>query len=143
MGRGMGGGMGMGRGMGAGGAIPLTDPTLPIAGQAGQVGGVPLPPAMTGEPEIELLKAQAQAMEEQLKVVNAQISQAEQQATIPGLVAVVDEGKCTACGICREVCPARAIIVDQGARIDPAKCDGCGRCVADCPQDAISLHKAV
>jgi len=60
MGQGMGGGRGMGRGMGMGG----------VASSA---------PGMTGEPGLDSLKAQAQALEEQLKAINAQISATEQK----------------------------------------------------------------
>ena len=57
MGRGMGGGRGMGRGMGMGSGAPS--------------------PGLTGKQDLEALKAQAQALEKQLKAINTQISEAE------------------------------------------------------------------
>ena len=68
MGGGRGGGRGMGRGMGMGG------------GMGSGMGGVaPSAPGMTGEPGLNSLKAQAQALQEQLKAINAQISATEQK----------------------------------------------------------------
>ena len=52
-----------------------------------------------------------------------------------------DEGRCTACGKCEEVCRFGAISCDgqgNGAakktyRIDPIACEGCGVCAYFCP----------
>lgn len=62
------------------------------------------------------------------------------------MAASVDKEMCVSCGICEEVCPEGAIIVDNIAMIDQQKCTGCGSCVDECPNEAISLaelHKAV
>jgi predicted Fe-Mo cluster-binding NifX family protein/ferredoxin len=142
MGRGMGGGRGMGRGMGKrmgmGGGMGRGMST----GMGGGMGGVAPPPKITGESETESLKVQAQALAEQLRIINTQISQAEQRAALPRLVAVVDSDKCNACGICQKVCPTAAITLNKTAQIDTSKCNGCGRCIAECPQSAISLYNA-
>ena len=53
--------------------------------------------------------------------------------------AKVDEGTCTGCGSCVEVCPVEAITAEDTAKIDPAQCNECGACVEECPSDAISL----
>ena len=46
--------------------------------------------------------------------------------------------KCTACGECKEVCPADAIAEgDPKFVIDPATCIDCGVCVDACPVEAI------
>jgi len=46
--------------------------------------------------------------------------------------------KCTACGECKEVCPADAIAEgDPKYVIDPATCIDCGVCVDACPVEAI------
>ncbi|MFA5144650.1 MAG: ATP-binding protein [Candidatus Omnitrophota bacterium] len=56
----------------------------------------------------------------------------------------VDEGKCTYCGRCREVCAYHAIAVLPGSEgkkgsvlIFPHLCHGCGACSILCPQGAI------
>lgn len=54
--------------------------------------------------------------------------------------AVVDEGKCTGCGICVDACPPGAISMDGTARISIAKCTGCGACVEVCLNKAITLN---
>ena len=72
MGRGMGGGKGMGMGRGMGRGIPSAS-----SGQVGMRGGAVPPPGLTGEQNLEALKAQAQSLEEQLKSLNARISETE------------------------------------------------------------------
>ncbi len=60
---------------------------------------------------------------------------------------LVDAGKCTGCGICREVCPKGPKIwrLDEveGKRIatvlDKEACLYCTMCVTRCPTDAIKL----
>jgi len=52
----------------------------------------------------------------------------------------IDEDKCTACGKCVEVCPARCIESKSIARlVRPEKCISCGRCARICPSGAITL----
>ena len=55
------------------------------------------------------------------------------------MAAIVDAGKCTACGSCEAVCPVEAIKVDSVAVVDPDSCIECGACVNECPVSAISL----
>lgn len=46
--------------------------------------------------------------------------------------------KCTACGSCKEACPAEAIVEgDPKYTIDPEVCIDCGVCVETCPVEAI------
>jgi len=45
--------------------------------------------------------------------------------------------ECDLCGICAEVCPPHAIIVDSDWRFDNLACVGCGKCVSICPRDAL------
>ena len=42
------------------------------------------------------------------------------------------------CGLCKTICPAKAIIDDITMRIDKSACSGCGACMGICPHEAIS-----
>ena len=58
--------------------------------------------------------------------------------------AVVDPGRCSACGLCESRCQVGAMALDEGRarwRADVDRCIGCGLCVSTCPSEAISLHK--
>ena len=46
--------------------------------------------------------------------------------------------KCDLCGICAEVCPPHAIIIDSAWRYNSSACVGCGKCVSVCPKGALS-----
>lgn len=58
-----------------------------------------------------------------------------------GSVAVVDDQKCTQCGLCREMCRFGA--VDEAFQIDDIACEGCGLCVDFCPTEAIAFPQKV
>jgi pyruvate formate lyase activating enzyme len=48
--------------------------------------------------------------------------------------------KCTGCGRCVEICPERAVQINNSKSIiDRTKCIGCGQCVQACPGEARSL----
>ncbi len=51
---------------------------------------------------------------------------------------VVD--RCTGCGYCRLVCPAKAVIPPPRSRID-SSCVGCGKCLRACPNNAIEVDR--
>jgi ferredoxin len=55
--------------------------------------------------------------------------------------AEVDEGACTGCGACSEVCPVEAVTVgvDGTASVEADACIGCGLCASRCPAQAVSL----
>ena len=61
------------------------------------------------------------------------------------LIAFVDEGICSGCGICVEICPYEAREMD-GRRgisvIHQALCQGCGACIAACPNFACELRNS-
>jgi pyruvate formate lyase activating enzyme len=54
-------------------------------------------------------------------------------------VIMARDAKCISCGKCSEVCPVRAITLDEdkGRRIDFALCTQCGECVLVCPTLAL------
>lgn len=57
-----------------------------------------------------------------------------------GRVAVIDNNKCTNCGICRELCRFDSISVRSGVHfIDGNECEGCKVCVEFCPEKAIDF----
>ena len=55
--------------------------------------------------------------------------------------ASVVHDECTACGLCEEVCPMKAIEIDDTAQIIIERCIGCGLCVSSCTDGAILLTK--
>ncbi|MDZ7740489.1 MAG: ATP-binding protein [Bacteroidota bacterium] len=55
-----------------------------------------------------------------------------------GELAVIDQEKCTSCGICAEVCRFDAIKLQESCfTIDSLACEGCGYCSKVCPEAAI------
>ena len=63
-------------------------------------------------------------------------------ASPPGKKAVFNPAGCFSCGCCAEVCPVKAIALDENDTpkpIDQAKCIGCGKCVKVCPAHAITM----
>jgi len=58
-------------------------------------------------------------------------------------IVLIDEEKCTGCGLCVPECVEGAIeIVDGKARlIDEIYCDGLGACLGHCPEDAITIEE--
>ncbi len=66
-----------------------------------------------------------------------------------GVVAVVDNDKCTGCLTCVRVCPYNVPVINPSlmgtggilgaAQIEMAACQGCGTCAAECPAKAIQL----
>lgn len=55
-----------------------------------------------------------------------------------GEVAVIDEEKCTQCGLCQELCRFKAI---DDFRVDTVLCEGCGFCSHICPSEAITMKE--
>lgn len=59
-----------------------------------------------------------------------------------GAKATIDIEKCTACGLCKELCRFSAIeIKDSFFEIDGYACEGCGLCAEACPTGAVSVEK--
>jgi MinD superfamily P-loop ATPase len=57
-----------------------------------------------------------------------------------GQVAFIDEGKCTECGLCQELCRFDAI---KDFEVDPISCEGCNFCRQVCPVDAITMEDSM
>jgi len=55
-----------------------------------------------------------------------------------GQVAVIDQEKCTQCGLCEELCHFEAI---DDFTVDPVSCEGCGFCCRICPVEAITMKE--
>jgi MinD superfamily P-loop ATPase len=55
-----------------------------------------------------------------------------------GQVAVINEGQCTQCGLCQELCRFDAI---HDFKVDPISCEGCGFCSYICPAEAITMKE--
>ena len=62
----------------------------------------------------------------------------EENEFLSGQVAVIDEEKCTQCGLCQDVCRFDAI---SDFRVDPVPCEGCGFCLQVCPAEAITMNE--
>ncbi len=58
------------------------------------------------------------------------------------LVAVVDEDRCSGCGVCVSICPYGAMQRQPNgkAKCIEALCEGCGTCAAACPSNNIEMR---
>jgi MinD superfamily P-loop ATPase len=54
-----------------------------------------------------------------------------------GGTAVIHPDRCSACGLCRDLCRFNAI--SEAFIVDAIECEGCGVCVDLCPEDAIDF----
>ena len=64
---------------------------------------------------------------------------ASEEAFYSGELAVIDQDKCSACGVCADVCRFDAIPVINGQYVvQDVSCEGCGYCARVCPDDAIT-----
>ena len=57
-----------------------------------------------------------------------------------GQVALIDQEKCTECGLCQEVCRFDAI---NDFTVAPIPCEGCGFCFHICPEEAITMKETL
>ena len=61
----------------------------------------------------------------------------ERHDFLGGRTAVIDQDRCTECGLCRDLCKWEA--VTETFEVDPIECEGCGVCVYFCPEKAIDF----
>lgn len=65
-----------------------------------------------------------------------------------GIVSI-DKSKCTVCGVCVEICPPRALVVEEAGEggtaiaFSHSACTGCGLCQAECPEKCLDVDAAV
>ncbi len=52
---------------------------------------------------------------------------------------VVNQDKCSGCGLCELDCVGKAIVVEAGVATVKKECIQCGHCVAICPNGAVSI----
>jgi heterodisulfide reductase subunit A len=78
--------------------------------------------------------AQAQAA-----AVRAVALLAKKELTATPIIASVNPRLCSACGVCVEVCPYNARVIEPDvpyAQVIDVLCQGCGACVVACPNKA-------
>jgi heterodisulfide reductase subunit A len=86
-------------------------------------------------------------IEESVVQAGAAVSKAltilsKERIEVGGVVSWVEQRKCTGCGICQQVCPFKAIEIDEAkmvALMNEALCKGCGVCASSCLSGAIDL----
>ncbi|MBQ8907547.1 MAG: DUF362 domain-containing protein [Clostridia bacterium] len=55
---------------------------------------------------------------------------------------VLHQKLCVGCGVCRDICPASAIVIEKGkAKIDRKKCIRCFCCQEFCPKSAMKVER--
>ncbi len=75
----------------------------------------------------------------------------QRQQFISGKKAVINNARCTGCGLCLVHCRFDAIIQEETDsdeeqyrfRCDPLRCEGCGVCAYVCPEDTIEMRDNV
>jgi ferredoxin len=94
---------------------------------------------MSRDQEIQALKRQAHAIEAGLRSLERRAGALRGEDTVSYYRVVVNSDLCVGCGICKDICPAGAISVEEIAVVDSERCTGCQLCLAQCPRGALSL----
>ena len=126
-GGGMGRGMGQGRGMGMGGGMGQVNAAAGLSDDT---------ESQNPEQELAALKQQSEMLEQQKQQLDLRMAQLESGRKA---IAFIQTDKCTACGICANVCPNNAISIEKYALVDSKLCTGCSLCVPECPIGAITI----
>ena len=91
--------------------------------------------------EISIVLADADVDAANLELVLNPTKQ-EEHGFMGGQLAVIDPGKCTACGICAGVCRFEAVVPgDEAYQVDSTGCEGCASCFYQCPEEAIRMEE--
>ena len=61
------------------------------------------------------------------------------QGNLAAFIPAIDEDECTACGSCVDMCPVKALKLEDVAKVDLDTCIGCGVCATHCDPKAIKL----
>jgi heterodisulfide reductase subunit A len=67
----------------------------------------------------------------------------QERVTAPAIVSLVNDRRCSGCGLCVEACPYGARVFDEERQIAVVKealCQGCGVCAGICPSGAAYLR---
>ena len=67
----------------------------------------------------------------------------QERVTTPAIVSLVNDRRCSGCGLCVEACPYGARVFDEErlvAVVKEALCQGCGVCASICPSGAAYLR---
>ena len=63
---------------------------------------------------------------------------------VEGMPPVIDDKKCTKCGLCVDICPVDVFYGSEEGKIPTVMlgddCFFCGSCILECPIDAIILQ---
>jgi len=68
-------------------------------------------------------------------------SRAQKQRMHADYHPVLNQKKCSCCGVCAEVCPTKAAFISESGypEYDLKKCIGCAQCIALCPEAALQI----
>jgi len=69
------------------------------------------------------------------------IQPADSSRAAPVIPYSVNPAACVACGRCRRICPADAIVITDISAIIQENCIGCGKCESVCPASAIHKNR--
>jgi electron transfer flavoprotein alpha subunit/NAD-dependent dihydropyrimidine dehydrogenase PreA subunit len=55
---------------------------------------------------------------------------------------IIDPARCVGCGICVDICPFGALVLEEGIAVVSDACTLCGACIDSCPEEALSIPEA-
>lgn len=91
--------------------------------------------------EIEICGEPVQNLVRPLK--KPQIFESEERFVSIRATIDCDEERCTSCGVCADICPGKAITLEDRPRFDYTKCIQCFCCAELCPQGALTIKRSL